>query len=74
MHVVVSHSQQMWKRAANSMSRGLNMGGNGITHALVEGNVESLQLSIGCAPRNVRAKWLCQVVDCLMFTVVMMEG
>eukprot|EP00960_Hanusia_phi_P030762 748833-Hanusia_phi.AAC.1 len=49
---------QMWKRAANSMSRGLNMGGNGITHALVEGNVESLQMSIAHVPRNVRAKWL----------------
>eukprot|EP00960_Hanusia_phi_P058683 763951-Hanusia_phi.AAC.2 len=51
----------MWKRAANSMTRGLNMGGNGITHALVEGNALALQAAISCAPRNLRADWLCQV-------------
>eukprot|EP00960_Hanusia_phi_P029720 748121-Hanusia_phi.AAC.6 len=51
----------IWKRAANSISKGLNMGGNAITHALVGGNVDALQAAIGSAPRNLRAEWLCQI-------------
>eukprot|EP00960_Hanusia_phi_P020250 598184-Hanusia_phi.AAC.3 len=35
-------------------------GGNGITHALVEGDTEALQIAMQCAPRNLRAEWLCQ--------------
>jgi len=51
----------VWKRATCNMSRGLNMGGNAITQALVEGNVEALQNAISSAPRSKRAEWLCQI-------------
>ncbi|EKX39126.1 hypothetical protein GUITHDRAFT_143733 [Guillardia theta CCMP2712] len=51
----------VWKRATCNMSRGLNMGGNAITQALVEGNVEALQDAISSAPRSKRAEWLCQI-------------
>uniref|UniRef100_A0A7S4PAX6 Globin family profile domain-containing protein n=3 Tax=Guillardia theta TaxID=55529 RepID=A0A7S4PAX6_GUITH len=53
--------KEVWKKAANSMARGLNMGGNAITHALVEGNADALQEAISSAPRSKRDEWLCQI-------------
>ena len=65
---------KVWKRATCNMSRGLNMGGNAITQALVEGNVEALQDAISSVPRSKRAEWLCQVMTMeICYLVVVMR-
>jgi len=52
---------QVFRRVSTSMARGLNLGGNSITHCLVSGDVEAFQRAVSVAPRSVRAKWLCEV-------------
>jgi hypothetical protein len=37
--------EEMWKRAADSMMRGLNFGGSPLVHALVDGSVDQLRYS-----------------------------
>ena len=37
--------QELWKRAADSMMRGLNFGGSPLVHALVDGSVDHLRYS-----------------------------
>ena len=51
----------LWKRAANSITRGLNIGGSPLTYALVDGNVEALAEAVSVSPRNRRAYMLCQI-------------
>ena len=53
--------QQVWKRAADSITRGLNLGGSPLTYALVEGDVESLEKAINVSPRALRAMSLCRI-------------
>ena len=67
-------SSQVWKKAGNSMARGLNMGGNAITHALVEGNADALQEAISSAPRSKRDEWLCQVDSDMRRIIAKMIG
>jgi len=51
--------KQVWKRASDSIARGLNVGGNAITYALVDGKAEAMRDAITFAPRQDRAEWLC---------------
>ena len=53
--------KQVWKRAADSIARGLNVGGNAITYALVDGNAEAMRIAIDMAPREDRAEGLCRI-------------
>eukprot|EP00802_Teleaulax_amphioxeia_P004181 Tamp_04185.p1 GENE.Tamp_04185~~Tamp_04185.p1 ORF type:complete len:777 (+),score=205.16 Tamp_04185:586-2916(+) len=53
--------KMVWKRAADSIARGLNVGGNALTYALVDGDVQALQCAVMPAPRSVRARMLCRM-------------
>ena len=53
--------QHLWKRAADSITRGLNIGGSPLTYALVQGNVEALEEAVSVSPRSRRAYMLCQI-------------
>jgi hemoglobin-like flavoprotein len=49
----------VWKRASDSIARGLNVGGNAITYALVSGKADAMHSAVMDAPRQDRAEWLC---------------
>jgi len=49
----------VWKRASDSIARGLNVGGNAITYALVSGKADAMHAAVIAAPRQDRAEWLC---------------
>jgi len=53
--------RDVWKRVTTGMARGLNLGGNSMTHGLVSGNVDEFQRAVAVAPRSRRAQWLCQI-------------
>jgi hemoglobin-like flavoprotein len=44
--------QELWKRAADSMMRGLNFGGSPLVHALVDGSVDHLRYSSTALKKN----------------------
>ena len=53
--------EEVWKRAADSIMRGLNLGGSPLVHALVDGNVHHLEEAVSEFPRELRSLKLCQI-------------
>lgn len=53
--------RMVWKRASNSIARGLNVGGNALTYALVDGDVRALKEAVAPAARSLRALLLCRM-------------
>jgi hemoglobin-like flavoprotein len=53
--------RMVWKRATNSIARGLNVGGNALTYALVDGDVRALKEAVAPAARSLRALLLCRM-------------